>query len=71
MPLIRGTGGQSAPVERYTTAANGPKMPSPLGGEQKLFQRFGFRFTGSLDEINDAGQTPLGGQTVNSSEELL
>jgi len=30
MPLIRGTGGQSATAERYTTAASGPKMPSPV-----------------------------------------
>ena len=60
MPLIRGTGGQSATVERYTAAANGPKMPSPLGGEQKLFQRLGLCFVRSLDEINDARQTPLG-----------
>lgn len=45
MPLIRGTGGQSATAERYTATANGPKMPSPLGGKQKLFQRFGFSFS--------------------------
>lgn len=29
MPLIRGTGGQSATAERYIAAANGLKMPSP------------------------------------------
>jgi len=65
MPLIRGTGGQSATAERYTAAANSPKMPPPPGGEQKLFQHSGFSFRGSLDEINDARQTPLGGQTMN------
>jgi hypothetical protein len=50
MPLIRGTGGQSATAERYKATANGPKMPSPLGGEQKLFQRFSFSWVARGDE---------------------
>lgn len=71
MPLICGTGGQSATAERYTATANGPKMPSPVGGEQKLFQCWVLVFVGSFDEINDARQTPLGGQAMIGGEELL
>lgn len=71
MPLIRGTGGQSATAERYTATANGPKMPLWCVGSKSYSRIVGLVFVGSLDEINDARQTPLGSQLMNGRKELL
>ena len=71
MPLIRGTGGQSATAERYTATANGPKMRRRCEGCKSYSRIEVLVFVGSLDEINDTRQTPFGSQLMNGRKELL